>query len=45
MADLGRTAGYTLRPAAPSRAVCVTEALFDALFGDPRIDPTRPNGR
>ncbi|OKI99925.1 hypothetical protein [Kitasatospora sp. CB01950] len=44
VADLGRTAGYTLRPDQGPIA-CLTERVFDALFGDPRIDPTRPNGR
>ncbi|WP_035791302.1 hypothetical protein [Kitasatospora mediocidica] len=44
VADLGRTAGYTLRPD-QGPIVCLTEQVFDALFGDPRIDPTRPNGR
>jgi hypothetical protein len=44
VADLGRTAGYTLRPEQGPIA-CLTEQVFDALFGDPRIDPTRPNGR
>ncbi|MCC9312164.1 hypothetical protein LN042_34760 [Kitasatospora sp. RB6PN24] len=44
VADLGRTAGYTLRPDQGPIA-CLTEQVFDALFGDPRIDPTRPNGR
>jgi hypothetical protein len=45
VADLGRTAGYTLRSADRGVTACVTEPVFDALFGDPRIDPTRPNGR
>ncbi|MFC1405776.1 MULTISPECIES: hypothetical protein [Streptacidiphilus] len=45
VADLGRTAGYTLRSTEQGVIACVTEALFDALFGDPRIDPTRPTGR
>ncbi|WP_033819110.1 hypothetical protein [Kitasatospora sp. MBT63] len=44
-AGLGRTAGYTLRDADQNVIGCVTEPLFDALFGDPRLDPTRPNGR
>ncbi|MFE6056874.1 hypothetical protein ACFQ6N_39565 [Kitasatospora sp. NPDC056446] len=44
VADLGRTAGYTLRPEQGPIA-CLTEQVFDKLFGDPRIDPTRPNGR
>ncbi|MFJ9448369.1 hypothetical protein ACIRRH_42155 [Kitasatospora sp. NPDC101235] len=44
VADLGRTAGYTLRPE-QGLIACVTEPVFDALFGDPRLDPTRPNGR
>nr|BEK71251.1 hypothetical protein KPHV_84780 [Kitasatospora purpeofusca] len=43
-AGLGRAAGYTLRPDQGPIA-CLTEQVFDALFGDPRIDPTRPNGR
>ncbi|MBD0673577.1 hypothetical protein [Streptomyces sp. CBMA156] len=45
VADLGRTAGYTLRHAEQGLIACLTERVFDALFGDPRIDPTRPNGR
>ncbi|MER6401488.1 hypothetical protein ABT263_36435 [Kitasatospora sp. NPDC001603] len=45
VADLGRTAGYTLRDADQNVIGCVTEPVFDALFGDPRLDPTRPNGR
>ncbi|MDH6107928.1 hypothetical protein P3T36_006387 [Kitasatospora sp. MAP12-15] len=45
VADLGRTAGYTLRPAEQNLIACLTEPVFDALFGDPRIDPTRPTGR
>jgi hypothetical protein len=45
VADLGRTAGYTLRHAEQGLIACVTEDVFDALFGDPRIDATRPNGR
>jgi len=45
VADLGRTAGYTLRHAEQGLIACVTEPVFDALLGDPRIDPTRPNGR
>ncbi|MGE7439782.1 hypothetical protein [Kitasatospora sp. NPDC001175] len=45
VADLGRTAGYTLRHAEQGLIACVTEDVFDALFGDPRLDPTRPNGR
>ncbi|GAA2810907.1 hypothetical protein GCM10010441_39440 [Kitasatospora paracochleata] len=44
-ADLGRSAGYTLRDAEHGLIACVTEDVFDALFGDPRLDPTRPNGR
>ncbi|MBV6701931.1 hypothetical protein KV557_33325 [Kitasatospora aureofaciens] len=44
VAGLGRTAGYTLRPERGLIA-CVTEQVFDKLFGDPRLDPTRPNGR
>ncbi|MFI6449637.1 hypothetical protein [Kitasatospora sp. NPDC050543] len=44
VADLGRTAGYTLRPE-QGPVACLTDRVFDALFGDPRIDPTRPNGR
>jgi hypothetical protein len=43
VADLGRTAGYTLRH--QGLIACVTEPVFDALFGDPRLDATRPNGR
>ncbi len=45
VADLGRTAGYTLRATEQGVIACVTEPVFDALFGDPRIDPTRPTGR
>lgn len=45
IADLGRTAGYTVRSAEKGLIACVTEQVFDALFGDPRIDPTRPTGR
>ena len=45
VADLGRTAGYTLRSTEQGLIACVTEPVFDALFGDPRIDPTRPTGR
>ncbi|MGX4731436.1 hypothetical protein [Kitasatospora griseola] len=44
-AALGRSAGYTLRDADQNVIGCVTEDVFDALFGDPRLDPTRPNGR
>lgn len=44
VADLGHTAGYTLRPEQGPIA-CLTEQVFDKLFGDPRVDPTRPNGR
>ncbi|MDH6711372.1 hypothetical protein P3T27_008130 [Kitasatospora sp. MAA19] len=44
VADLGRSAGYTLRHAEQGLIACVTAPVFDALFGDPRIDPTRPNG-
>ncbi|MFD8596015.1 hypothetical protein ACFV1L_13515 [Kitasatospora sp. NPDC059646] len=44
-AGLGRSAGYTLRDADRNLVGCVTEDVFDALFGDPRLDPTRPNGR
>ncbi|MFG2698859.1 hypothetical protein [Kitasatospora sp. NPDC048407] len=44
-AALGRAAGYTLRDADRNVIGCVTEDVFDALFGDPRLDPTRPNGR
>ncbi|MFD7645840.1 hypothetical protein ACFV4P_34965 [Kitasatospora sp. NPDC059795] len=44
-AGLGRAAGYTLRDADRNVTGCVTEDVFDALFGDPRLDPTRPNGR
>ncbi|WP_407986252.1 hypothetical protein [Kitasatospora sp. CMC57] len=45
VADLGRTAGYTLRPDGLGLIACVTEPVFDALFGDPRLDATRSNGR
>ncbi|MBB4951911.1 hypothetical protein F4556_007565 [Kitasatospora gansuensis] len=45
VADLGRTAGYTLRPDELGLTACVTEPVFDALFGDPRLDATRSNGR
>ncbi|WP_327072081.1 hypothetical protein OG196_42885 [Kitasatospora purpeofusca] len=44
-ADLGRTAGYTVRHAERGLIACVTEPVFDALFGDPRLDSTRHNGR
>jgi len=44
-AGLGRTAGYTLRCAEQGLIACMTEPVFDALFGDPRIDPTRSTGR
>ena len=44
-ADLGRSAGYTLRHSERGLIACVTEPVFDVLFGDPRLDPTRPNGR
>ncbi|MFI8085802.1 hypothetical protein ACIF6L_34055 [Kitasatospora sp. NPDC086009] len=45
VAALGRSAGYTLRHAGQGLIACVTEGVFDALFGDPRLDPTRTNGR
>lgn len=45
VADLGRTAGYTLRDTDQNVIGCVTEPVFEALFGDPRLDPTRSNGR
>ncbi|MET8704184.1 hypothetical protein ABZW10_35840 [Kitasatospora sp. NPDC004723] len=45
VAGLGRSAGYTVRHAERGLIACVTEDVFDALFGDPRLDPTRPNGR
>ena len=44
-ADLGRSAGYTLRDAERGLTACVSGIVFDALFGDPRLDPTRSNGR
>ncbi|MGW2401738.1 hypothetical protein ACWCYY_34815 [Kitasatospora sp. NPDC001664] len=44
-ADLGRSAGYTLRHPEQDLIACVTEPVFDALVGDPRLDPTRSNGR
>ncbi len=44
-ADLGRSAGYTLRHPERGLTACVTGQVFDALAGDPRLDPTRPNGR
>ncbi|MFD5559054.1 hypothetical protein [Kitasatospora griseola] len=44
-AELGRAAGYTLRDTDRNIVGCVTEDVFDALLGDPRLDPTRPNGR
>ncbi|CAN3977389.1 hypothetical protein [Kitasatospora purpeofusca] len=45
VAALGRSAGHTLRHAERGLVACVTEDVFDALFGDPRLDATRPNGR
>ncbi|WP_030398514.1 MULTISPECIES: hypothetical protein [Kitasatospora] len=45
VAALGRSAGHTLRHAERALVACVTEDVFDALFGDPRLDATRPNGR
>ncbi|MFE1318346.1 hypothetical protein [Kitasatospora phosalacinea] len=45
VAALGRSAGYTLRHAERGLIACVTEPVFDALFGDPRLDATRSNGR
>ncbi|MFJ4680610.1 hypothetical protein [Kitasatospora sp. NPDC088783] len=44
-ARLGRSAGYTLRAADRQVVGCVTGDVFDALLGDPRLDPTRPDGR
>ncbi|MEV4616969.1 hypothetical protein AB0K43_30890 [Kitasatospora sp. NPDC049258] len=44
-AGLGRGAGYTLRDADQNVIGCVTEPIFEALFGDPRLESTRPNGR
>lgn len=44
-ADLGRSAGYTLRDPERGLTACVTGDVFDVLFGDPRLDATRPNGR
>ncbi len=44
-ADLGRSAGYTLRHPERGLTACVSGRVFDALAGDPRLDPTRPNGR
>ncbi|MFJ9523520.1 hypothetical protein ACIRPK_35475 [Kitasatospora sp. NPDC101801] len=44
-ADLGRSAGYTLRHPELRLTACVSGRVFDALLGDPRLDPTRSNGR
>jgi hypothetical protein len=35
IADLGRSAGYTLRPEGFTVAVCITEQVMDELFGPP----------
>jgi hypothetical protein len=37
IADLGRSAGYTLRPEGFGRAFCITEEVMDELFGPPFI--------
>lgn len=37
VADLGRSAGYTLRPEAFGIAFCITEEVMDELFGPPFI--------
>lgn len=37
VADLGRSAGYTLRPEGFGIAFCITEAVMDELFGPPFI--------
>lgn len=37
VADLGRSAGYTLRPDRFGVAFCITEAVMDELFGPPFI--------
>jgi hypothetical protein len=37
VADLGRSAGYTLRPEGFGVAFCVTESVMDELFGPPLI--------
>lgn len=44
-AALGRSAGYTLRSTQAGLAACMTEPVFNALFGDPRVDPTRSKAR
>lgn len=37
IADLGRAAGYTLRPEGFTVAVCITQQLMDELFGPPLL--------
>jgi hypothetical protein len=37
VADLGRSAGYTLRPEGFGIAFCITEEIMDELFGPPFI--------
>lgn len=37
VADLGRSAGYTLRPEGFGAAFCITEEVMDELFGPPFI--------
>jgi len=37
VADLGRSAGYTLRPDGLGVAFCITEEVMDELFGPPFI--------
>ena len=37
VADLGRSAGYTLRPDGFGVAFCITEEVMDELFGPPFI--------
>jgi hypothetical protein len=37
VADLGRSAGYTLRPEGFGTAFCITEEVMDELFGPPFI--------
>ncbi|WP_037603300.1 hypothetical protein [Streptacidiphilus rugosus] len=44
-AALGRSAGFTLRCDSADLTACMAEPVFDALHGDPRVDPTRPNAR
>ena len=45
VADLGRSAGYTLRPEGFAVAFCITEEVMDELFGPPFIgSPERERG-